>query len=74
MKEVDKVVAAELLRNEKLLLDPAFRRDRSQVAALLAEDFFEFGASGRIWSRDTILDLLATENYAPPMMEEAKCD
>jgi hypothetical protein len=73
MKEVDQAVAEELLRNEKLLLDPAFRHDRAQVAALLAEDFFEFGSSGRVWSRDTILDLLATEDYVPPVMEDFAC-
>lgn len=41
-------IAAELLRNEKLLLDPP---RLFQVAALLSEDFFEFGASGCIWTR-----------------------
>ena len=51
---------------EKLLLDPAVRRDRARVAALLADDFFEFGASGRIWTREEILDLLATEDYRRP--------
>jgi hypothetical protein len=73
MKEVDKVVAEELLRNELLLLDPAVRRDRPKVAALLAEDFFEFGSSGRIWTREAILDLLATEDYVPPGLEDFAC-
>lgn len=70
MKEVDDAVAAALLRKEKLLLDPAFRRDRTRVAALLAEDFFEFGSSGRVWNRDVILNALATEDYVPPTMED----
>jgi hypothetical protein len=73
MNEVNKTVAEDILRNERLLLDPAFRRDRTEVAALLAADFFEFGASGRIWNRDQILHLLATEDYSPPALEDFAC-
>jgi hypothetical protein len=72
-RAVAKAVAAELLRAEMLLLDPAVRRDRARVSALLANDFFEFGASGRIWTRDQILDLLATEEYSPPVVEDFAC-
>lgn len=68
-----KAVAAELLRVEMLLLDPAVRSDRARVAALLADDFIEFGASGRIWTRDQILELLATEKYEPPVIEDFAC-
>src|SRR5271165_5963741 len=72
-RPVAKTVAADLFRAEMLLLDPAVRRDRARVAALLAEDFFEYGASGRVWTRDQILDLLATEVYAPPVVEDFAC-
>jgi hypothetical protein len=44
------------------------------VAALLAEDFQEFGSSGRVWSREEIFELLATEDYRPPAREDFKCD
>jgi ribonuclease HI len=73
MSSIPESVAAQLLRAEMLLLDPAFRRDRSRVAALLAPDFVEFGASGRVWTRDAILDLLATEDYTPPILEDFAC-
>ncbi len=72
-RPISKATSAELLRAEMLLLDPAVRRDRARVAALLADDFFEFGASGRVWRRDEILDLLATEPYAPPVLEDFAC-
>ena len=72
-RPVSKAVASELLHAEMLLLDPAVRRDQAQVSALLTEDFFEFGASGRIWRRDEILHLLATESYAPPILEDFAC-
>ena len=62
---------ALLLRLELQLMDPRFRRDRAAVADLLAEDFREFGASGRVWSRQTIIELMATEpEYAPPAVED----
>lgn len=67
-------ICAQLRACEEALLDPAVRRDRARAAALLADDFIEFGSSGRIWTRDSILDLLATENYDPPAMEEFQCD
>ena len=66
-------IAALLLRHEQSLLDPAVRRDRERVLALLASDFAEFGASGRVWTRDEIVHLLATETYDPPTMEAFKC-
>jgi hypothetical protein len=38
---------------------------------LLADDFREFGSSGRVWSRESILDLLATEEpYTAPAIAD----
>lgn len=70
---VDDATAAELKRLELLLMDPAVRRDRERVAALLHEDFLEFGSSGRVWSRTTTLELLATETYTRPEVEDFAC-
>ena|ERR1035438_1457193 len=66
-------LAAQLRKCEETLLDPAIRRDRARVAALLADDFVEFGASGKIWTREEILTLLATEEYHPPVIESFEC-
>jgi len=67
----DAELVALLLRRELQLMDPVFRRDRSAVASLLAEGFREFGASGRVWNRETILELMATEpEFDPPAVEE----
>jgi hypothetical protein len=61
---------ALLLGFELELMDPAIRKDRARVSALLAEDFREFGSSGRVWSREEILELLATESaQAAPVVE-----
>jgi hypothetical protein len=41
---------------------------------LLAEDFLEFGSSGRVWTRKSIIDMLAAEtNFRPPEIEEFQC-
>ena len=72
-RSVPEPVGAELLHAERQLLDPAFRRDRERAAALLAPEFIEIGASGRLWTRDQILELLATEDYTPPGLEDFAC-
>jgi hypothetical protein len=63
----------ELRQREEALLDPDVRRNRAQVESLLAEDFLEFGSSGRVWTRDQIFDLLATEAYSRFIIEDFKC-
>jgi hypothetical protein len=71
-------IAALLLRNEQAFLDPQVRIDRQQVRELLAEDFEEFSASGRVWTRDGIIEELATEAdipsvLTPPVLSEFRC-
>lgn len=51
----------EVIRREKLLLDPALRVSREEVAALLHPDFVEFGASGRAWDRESIVAALSSD-------------
>jgi hypothetical protein len=66
-------ICAHLRAREEALLDPIVRRDPAQVSALLSEDFLEFGSSGRAWSRQQILDLLAAETYQPALMRDFEC-
>ena len=54
-------LTAELRGYEERILDPAVRADPAQVRALLAPEFTEFGASGRVFDRDAILAALAAE-------------
>ena len=68
-------VCAQLRACEEDLLDPAIRRDRQRVEALLDVDFREFGSSGRLWTREQILDLLGSEeDYEPVSVQDFKCD
>ena len=66
-------LAIHLRSLEQSLLDPELRRDRARVSLLLADDFLEFGSSGRVWTRAEILDLLATESYTRPEMVDFTC-
>lgn len=67
---MDEETFAELRRLELRLMDPTVRHDREQVASLLSDDFVEFGSSGNVWTRDSILELLATETYEAPAVED----
>lgn len=59
---------------EESLLDSNVRRDGNRLRELLAEDFLEFGSSGRVWTRRAIIEMLDTEtNFFPPAIEEFQC-
>jgi hypothetical protein len=57
--------ADQLRQLEENLLDPAVRRNPALVALLLADDFLEFGASGRIFDKASILEDLKNEAPRP---------
>jgi len=66
--------ASHLRRLEESLLNPAVRRDEERLRAMLTEDFLEFGSSGRVWTRNSIIELLATEKgFFPPAIEDFLC-
>lgn len=60
----------EVVRRELRLLDPTVRRSRAGVDILLEPAFREFGASGTVWDRRSMLDLLADDGAAPPRVED----
>lgn len=49
---------------EEQLLQSELRKNRDAVSALLAEDFCEFGSSGRVYDREQILAALSGEPHA----------
>ena len=51
----------ELQRLEEELLRPEVRRCPEKMAALLADDFLEFGRSGRIYDKVNILETVAQQ-------------
>ena len=41
---------------------------------MLAENFLEFGSSGRVWTRNSIIELLSQETgFGPPAIEDFRC-
>lgn len=71
MQYSDDEIRAWLLGLEMELMQPEVRRNRTRVDALLDPEFVEIGASGRLWSRQQILDLLAsTQHYEPPQIAD----
>lgn len=67
-------VSVCLRQLEESLLDPAVRRNRARLLEMLTEDFVEFGSSGRMWTRKSIIELLAKETaFVPPAIEDFQC-
>ena len=54
-------VCAEVIYRELQLLDPEVRRQPDLVRALIHPEFVEFGASGRIWNAESIVETFASE-------------
>jgi hypothetical protein len=60
---------AHVLQLERELQTVECRRDRARVIALLAEDFEEVGASGRVWDLASTLELLDGESDDEAVIE-----
>jgi hypothetical protein len=51
---------------EERLMAPQVRTDQSLVAPLLADDFVEFGSSGRVYDKEAVLSALAADRSIAP--------
>jgi len=60
----------QLLEFERKLLDPALRRAPERLASLLADDFVEFGSSGRSYDKRQVLYRLGKQVPAQLVIEE----
>lgn len=58
---------------ENFLFDPVARRDLTTVSNLLAEEFREFGSSGRIYTKLDILAELSTEQPVVITLTDFAC-
>ena len=59
-----KLLADQLRRLEEQLLSPETRRSPDAASELIADDFVEFGSSGRVWNKQQILAALQVEPAA----------
>ena len=60
----DESIADTIIAAERTLLDPAIRSDRAALDRWLDPEFTEIGKSGRLWTRDEILDDLLTTDQS----------
>ena len=63
----------QLIALELRLQSPGIRQDRAALSSLLCADFQEFGASGRIWDRESLLDVLSSEPALPITCSNFEC-
>ena len=63
---------AQLESLERLLLDPAARADAAELAALLHDDFIEFGRSGAVYDKAGTIAGLTAEASATPVARLAQ--
>lgn len=61
-----------LLELETRLLQPEVRSSEQTLLQLLAEDFVEFGASGIVWTRTAIIQVLAQEPHTQRSLSDFK--
>ena len=61
LMETEQAKETVIRQLEERLLQPEVRRSASDVAALLADDFREFGSSGRSWTKQQIIETLQHE-------------
>lgn len=54
--EIQSELTEQLYQLEKRLLQPEVRRSVSELANLLADDFVEFGSSGRVFSKQQVVE------------------
>ena len=57
MKTVDEI----LLANEERLLLTAVRSSPDALSSLIADDFFEIGSSGKIYTKQEVIEVLKNE-------------
>ena len=58
----EKSVETELRELEERLVSPDVRQSKDAVAELLAESFVEFGSSGRVFNKQTVIEALSRES------------
>ena len=66
-------VAEQLRTLEESLLTTAVRQNAEHVASLLADEFLEFGRSGRVYSKEDIIAFLQAEGPVRLTMSDFAC-
>ncbi|EMN8651959.1 TPA: DUF4440 domain-containing protein [Pseudomonas aeruginosa] len=65
-------IRLEILALEQLLLDPEARKNDRLLKQLLAEDFVEFGAVGKSWTKVEVIVGLKSQTWIKRTIEDFK--
>ena len=58
---------------ERRLLNPRVRSSRTDLDELIADDFIEFGRSGHVWTKNTILESLSKAPLVDIEIDSVQC-
>lgn len=58
-------LTAHIREIEERLLQPQYRESAAELDRVLADDFVEFGASGRTWTKSQVIADLTTSDSTP---------
>lgn len=66
-------IRLEILALEQLLLDPEARKNDRLLKQLLAEDFVEFGAVGKSWTKAEVIVGLKSQTWIKGQSRISNC-
>ncbi|MGZ4973160.1 MAG: DUF4440 domain-containing protein [Limisphaerales bacterium] len=67
---IDPALGEHLQKLEELMLKPNVRRSAEQLSQLLADEFREFGGSGRVFDKGQIIDALKNQSPVQLWLDE----
>jgi hypothetical protein len=68
--EIGLTLSEQIYQLEDRLLQPEIRRSKEEIAKLLADDFVEFGSSGRIFDKIQVVEGLPHSPTVPMVIED----
>ena len=70
--EANEYLKERLRELESMLHSRQVRASPEALNTLLADEFFEFGVSGTIWTKQPVIEALRTESFSERSIEEFK--
>jgi hypothetical protein len=68
--EIGLTLSEQIYKLEDRLLQPEVRRSKEEITTILADDFVEFGSSGRIFDKIQVVEGLPHSPTVPMIIED----
>jgi hypothetical protein len=68
--EIGLTLSEQIYKLEDRLLQPEVRRSKEEITTILADDFVEFGSSGRIFDKIQVVEGLPHSPTVPMVIED----